>query len=229
MIKKSMILLISLLLVAVLSLNILAAEANYKDGHYLGFVANDHGDVVIEVIIKHGQIVDLNMINPFKLHYEYAEGKKAFLEYPYMVLENQSTQVDGITGATHSMHDYNEAVDMALAIASGNYQGNKYYGLAEDFEHGHVIVEITVENKEITDARLVTANPELVDNEDGREKLMPAKAADYGSKSALEYFNSFPEKVVENQGKVDVLTGATHSGESYNEALDMALIQAGLK
>ena len=57
---------------------------------------------------------------------------------------------------------------------------------------------------------------------------MPAKGEDYGSEPALEYFKIFPDKVVENQGEVDMISGATHSYESYNEALRMAMEQAGL-
>jgi uncharacterized protein with FMN-binding domain len=227
--RKALILTMSLLLVVAMSMAVFAADGALKDGHYVGYVPNDHGDVVIEVVIERGQIVDVNMLNPFKLHYNYEAGKQAFFEYPYMVLEKQSTEVDMIAGATHSMQDYTEATEMALAIASGAYTGNKYYGVAEDWKHGHVLVEITVEGGKITAARLITANPDLLTEEDGREKLMPAKGDDYKSEAALEYFKTFGDKVVENQGNVDIVAGATHSGESYNAALDMAMEQAGLK
>ncbi len=227
--KKTLIISMSLLLVVVMSVSVFAADGGFEDGNYVGFVANDHGDVVIEVVIERGQMVDINMLNPFKLHYGYAEGKQAFFEYPFMVLEKQSAEVDMIAGATHSIHDYTEATEMALAIADGSYTGNKYYGVAEDWGHGHVVVEITVEGGKITAARLITANPDLLTNEDGREKLMPAKGDDYNCAPALEFFKSFGNKVVENQGNVDIVAGATHSGESYNDALDMAMKQAGLK
>lgn len=227
--KKGLAILLAAVLVLTLSFGIAAADVQHKDGHYVGYVPNDHGDVVIEVVIERGQITDINMLNPFKLHYKYEAGKKAFLEWPYMVLEKQSAKHDVISGATHSCHDYEKATQMALDIASGNYDGNKYYGVAENFEHGHVVVEITVEGDKITDCRLITANPELLKKEDGREKLMPAKDDSYPHEVALKYFKEFPEKVVENQGNVDIVSGATHSGHSYNEALDMAMEQAGLK
>lgn len=227
--RKSLIVIMGLIMVFTMTAGIFAAETSYKDGHYIGYVPNDHGDVVVEVVIERGQIVDVNMLNPFKLDYSYEPGKKAFLEWPYLVLKNQSTEIDVISGATHSTHDYQKATQMALDIASGKYKGNKYYGVAENFAHGHVLVEITVKGDRIEDARLITANPELLKKEDGREKLMPAKPDDYKSKPALKYFKEFPVKVVKNQGNVDGISGATHSAESYNAALDMAMEQAGLK
>lgn len=222
------ILVMTLCLVVVFSIAVFAADSSYKDGTYVGFVADDHGDVVIEVRIERGAITDVNMLNPFKLNYSYEAGKKAFLEWPYLVLANQSLEFDAIAGATSSITEYTAATEMALAIASGTYKGNKYYGVVEDFGHGHVVVEITVDNGKISAAKLVTANPELLTKEDGREKLMPAKGDDYKFKVALEYFKTFADKIVENQGNVDTVAGATHSGDSYNEALDMAMEQAGL-
>ncbi len=227
--RKSLIIAVSMVLVLVLSAGIMAADASYEDGHYVGFVANDHGDVVVEVIIEGGQIVDVNMPNPFKLDYSYEEGKKAFLEWPYLVIKNQSTDVDTISGATHSIHDYTAATQMALDIASGKYTGNKYYGIAKNYAHGHTVVEIMVEAGKITEAGFITANPELLGSEDGREKLMPAKGDDYNCEPALKYFREFPDQVVVNQGNVDAVSGATHSAVSYNAALDMAMEQAGLK
>lgn len=41
--------------------------------------------------------------------------------------------------------------------------------------------------------------------------LMPPEDEDYDSGPVLEYFRISPEKVVENQGEVDMISGATHS------------------
>ena len=209
--------------VMLFSITSFAAEANWEDGEYVGYVEKDRGDVVMLVDIKRGSIADVDILNRFKLNYDYEEGKKAFLEYPHLVESQQSAEIDVISGATGSINDYNKATNMALNIAAGNYEGNKYYGVAENFAHGHVLVEITVNNDKITDARLITGDPESDTN-----MLMPPKGEDYGSEPALEYFKTFPDKVVENQGEVDMISGATHSYNSYNEALRMAMEQAGL-
>jgi len=223
--KKGTVILFSMFLVFALAAGVSAAEG-YEDGTFVAYEQDDHGDLVIEYVIERGSLVDVNMINPFKLNYDYEPGKIAFLEYPYKALMAENpAEVDVVSGATSSYESYNKAADMALSIADGSYKGNKYYGVAENFAHGHILIEITVEGEEITDARFITANTEL----DAREKLMPAKGEDYPHEAAIEYFNNFPEKVVENQGNVDMVSGATHSYHDFNDALNMAMEQAGLK
>ncbi|MGM0411586.1 MAG: FMN-binding protein [Bacillota bacterium] len=221
--KKLLTMFFILSFVMIFSIGAFAAETSWEDGEYVGLVEKDRGDEVIVVEIKRGSIVDLDILNQFKLNYDYDEGREAFLKYPHLVESKQSADIDVISGATGSITDYNKATKMALNIASGNYDGNKYYGVAENFENGHVVVEITVEDDKITDARLVTGDPESDTN-----MLMPPKGEDYGSEPALEYYKTFPDKVVENQGEVDMISGATHSYNSYNEALKMAMEQAGL-
>lgn len=224
MMKKTLLVTLSLVLVMTFTMGVFAADdADWNDGEYVGYVAKDRGDVVIKVEVKRGMIADLDILNRFKLNYDHDEGRKAFLKYPHLVESAQSTDVDMISGATGSFGDYDKATNMALNIAADNYEGNKYYGIAENFANGHVLVEITVDGDEITEARLITVEEDSEDN-----KLMPHKTDDYGSEESLNYYKEFPEKVVENQGNVDTVSGATHSGESYNEALDMAMEQAGL-
>ena len=221
--KKRLIVVSALIFILLFSMGTFAADVKWEDGEYVGYKANDRGDLVILVEIERGKIADLDILNRFKLNYDYEEGKKAYLEYPHIVESKQTADVDIISGATGSSNSYNKATQMALDIASDNYEGNKYYGVAENYEHGHVVVEITVENEKIVDAKLITGDPESDTN-----MLMPPKTEDYGHKPAYKYFKNFPDEVVENQGKVDIVSGATHSGHSYNEALEMAMEQAGL-
>ncbi len=221
--KKGLIFALGLALILVLAVPVIAAEDDLKDGEYVGYVAKDRGDEVIKVEIKRGAIADVDILNQFKLDYDYEEGREAFLTYPHLVESQQSADIDIISGATGSTKDYNKATQMALDIASDSYDGDKYYGVSEDFEHGHVLVEITVENDEITDCRLITG-----DDDSDTNMLMPPKEDDYPHEEALEYYKDFPDKVVENQGEVDMVSGATNSYESYNEALKMAMEQAGL-
>ncbi|MFW6006607.1 MAG: FMN-binding protein [Bacillota bacterium] len=226
--KITTILLSVFVLIFTFSSVLIAEDAEYQDGRYVGYVPDDHGDVVVEVVIEHKAIADVNIVNPFKLEYDYEEGRQYWLEFPHMVLSEQSTEeLDAVSGATGSYERLTEATNQALSIADGTYDDNKYYGIAKDFEHGHVVVEITVENDEMTDFNFITANPDLED--DSREKLMPAKDEDYALEEAHEYFEEFPEKAVENQGNVDLVSGVTGSYESFNAALDMAMEQADLK
>ncbi|MFW6287931.1 MAG: FMN-binding protein [bacterium] len=211
------------------------AAGEYRDGVYVGYVDRTYpeyvglGDCVIEVVIAQGKIADVDIINPFKLNYHsYKPGKDAFFEFPHMILESQSTDVEIISGATRSSKDYIKAIDMALSIADGSYQGNKYYGVSRDYENGHVLTEITVEDNKITAARIIPAFDMFLSKSDGRESIMPAKEEGTDSEAVFNYYINFGDLVVQNQGKVDIVSGAESCGYSYNAALEMALKQAGL-
>lgn len=230
--KKTKYILLGILVLIFTFTSVIVAEddVEYEDGRYAGYVPDDHGDAVVEVEIEHGAIADVNIVNPFKLHYDYEEAHEFWLEYPHMVMENQNTEdIDAVSGATGSHERLTEATDQALDIAAGEYDDNKYYGVAKDYENGHVVVEITVEDDEITEFDFITANPDLLEEDDSREMLMEAKDEDYPLEEAYEYFDDFPDKVVENQGNVDLVSGVTGSYETFNAALDMAMEQADLK
>ncbi|MFW6238112.1 MAG: FMN-binding protein [Halanaerobiales bacterium] len=221
--KKILILTVSLLLV--LTFSISAAE--YEDGRYVGYVPDDHGDVVVEVGITNGEIFEVNIVNPVKSenNYEYEEGVEAFREYPAKVLAQQSANIDIVSGATSSYEQYNEALQMALDIASGE-EKEKYYGLTKNLAQGHVLLEVTVDGEEVTDVNYITG-----DGDSDTNALMEAKDEDYPHEEALDFFQTFPEKAVEaaNSGEyeVDLISGATHSFHDYNAALRHALVQAG--
>src|SRR6056297_4316720 len=114
--KKGTVILFSMFLVFALAAGVSAAEG-YEDGTFVAYEQDDHGDLVIEYVIERGSLVDVNMINPFKLNYDYEPGKIAFLEYPYKALMAENpAEVDVVSGATSSYESYNKAADMALSI-----------------------------------------------------------------------------------------------------------------
>ncbi|MFW6035280.1 MAG: FMN-binding protein [Halothermotrichaceae bacterium] len=224
--KRSILIAVGLILV--ISLTAFAAE--YQSGSFIGFVPNDHGDVVLEVNIAKGNIASVNVISPVKTAatYDYEEGIDAYLEYPAKAVEQQSADIEVVSGATSSYNQYNEAVQMALDIASGNYDGNKFYGLTRNFGHGHTLLEVTVEEGNVTAVDYVTS-----DFDDSKSAmLMPAKTDSYPHEVALNYYKDFPElaKETANDGdgdfEVDIVSGATHSGHDYNAAFRNALNQA---
>ncbi|MFI5359644.1 MAG: FMN-binding protein [Halanaerobiales bacterium] len=208
--------------------SLLIFAADYKDGLYIGVVPG-RDVTVVEVGITNGIIVEVNIVSPVKLEatYNFGPGIDAFIEYPGKVLAQQNTEIDAVAGATGSYQDYNKAVQMALDIASGKYKGNKYYGLAKDFAHGHVLIEITVEGKKVTDLQFITN-----DSGSNRVTLMGPKNESYPYGPARELFSSFKDKalaaIAAGKNEVDVVTGATSSSHSFNAALKHALSQAGL-
>lgn len=208
--------------------SLLIFAADYKNGYYIGYVPGSREDTVVEVGIFNGNIVEVNIVSPIKLAatYNFEPGVEAFIEYPGKVLAQQNAEIDVVAGATGSYNDYNKAVQMALDIASGNYKGNKYYGLAKDFAHGHVLVEITVDGKKVSDVRFVTN-----DNGSNRVTLMKPKDDSYPYAPARQLFSTFKDKalaaIAAGKNEVDLVTGATSSSHSFNAALQHALIQAG--
>ncbi|HHU92157.1 MAG TPA: FMN-binding protein [Halanaerobiaceae bacterium] len=223
--KKIILLALSIFLVS--SLFVFAAD--YKNGYFIGYVPGSREDTVVEVGIFNGNIVEVNIVTPIKVAatYSFEPGVDAFIQYPGKVLAQQNANIDIVAGATSSYVDYNKAVQMALDIASGQYKGNKYYGLAKDFAHGHVLVEITVEGKKVTDVRFITN-----DTGSNRVSLMGPKDDSYPFAPARELFSTFKDKAIAaieaGKNEVDVVAGATSSSHSFNAALKHALVQAGL-
>ncbi|MCR4401292.1 MAG: FMN-binding protein [Firmicutes bacterium] len=224
--RANVLLAVAVALVALIGSVAFGAEApSYKDGSYIGYVPDDHGDVVIEVVIQFGKIVDVNMINPDKPQsYKHEAAKALFREYPLMVVKNQKADIDAVSGATSSRNQYTKATQMALDIASGKYKGNVFYGLAKNPVNGHTLLAVTVQGKKVTKVEFITKKTDY-------DTLMAAKGADYKSKPAKEFFDSFPQLAVKVQTdlkKIDAVSGATHSYHEYLHAYENALRQAGL-
>lgn len=220
-----------LTIVAVLAFSLMAWAAEgpaYRDGSYVWFIAGEYGHTVVEVVIEFGAITDVNILNPVKTaEYPYEPGRKAFLEYPQMVLEAQSADIDVISGATHSVKAYNEAVQKCLDIASGKYDGDVYYGLAKDWVHGHVLMKVQIKGGVITSVEF--PKPAISWEKGGR--LQPDKTEGYPYQPGVDAYVNFPKIAVEKQDpdKIDVVSGATGSYEKYKAALAHALEQAGIK
>jgi len=223
--KKSILSLIAVfVLVAAFSAG--AAAQDFNDGEYVGYVPGDHGDIVIEVKVNFGEITGVEILNNLKTtQYPHEPAREYFINFPSAVIRNQGTEgIDAVSGATGSHNSYTEAVDMALSIARGNYDGNTYYGVSRDYAHGHYLVEAVIEEEEIKDVSIITAkNPE-------EEALVgPKKPGEYDYEPAVETFQKWADMVVENQSvNVDVVSGATHTDHGLNGALAQCLTQAGL-
>jgi uncharacterized protein with FMN-binding domain len=216
--------LILILLLGIIS-PVISAENKYHDGSYIGYVPDKHGDVVIQVTIDQGKIDKVEIINPVKgENYPSKEAIEAFNKFPQEVVNKQSTEVDLIAGATKSYNQYREATNMALAISSGEYDRNLYYGIAKDYEdHGYVLLKVTIEKEMIKKIEIIPAHDEK------REELAGNKGFRYPYYPAKKLYNEFPKVAVQEQSTdIDIVSGATVSTGAYNHALKQALKQAGL-
>lgn len=87
------------------------SETDYKDGKYRGSAKGRNGQVTVEVTVEGGKIVSIEVI-------EQSETKRFWSKAIAVIdsiINNQSTDVDGVSGATLSSNAIKEATKNALA------------------------------------------------------------------------------------------------------------------
>lgn len=92
-----------------------ADNKKYKDGTYSGTGQGFGGDIVVEVSIKKKEIVSLKIISAKSETPEYLESAEKILDF---VVNEQTDQVDTVSGATLSSNGILEAVHEALQKAT---------------------------------------------------------------------------------------------------------------
>ncbi|MFC5651625.1 FMN-binding protein [Paenibacillus solisilvae] len=86
-----------------------AASQIYRDGTFTGMGSNRRGAIQVDVTLKNDKITDVQ-ISQFAMHYSESD----VVGLPDEVLQNQSAQVDNVSGATFSTRAFEEAVQNAL-------------------------------------------------------------------------------------------------------------------
>ena len=209
---------LALTLVLALTLTGIASAEALADGVYTGSGAGRNGDVTVSVTVTDGKIADVEVTG----HSETAGiADPAIEKLPQMIVAAQSTQIDGISGATLTSEAVKEAVNdairqagvdpAALTAQTVSYEKNLAPGTYTGTGHGHhsdITVEVTVSETSI-DAIEVTAcgdNMHIAD-------------------AAVE---RIPGAIVNNQSlAVDTVTGATYTSRAILSAVENALIEAG--
>ncbi|MDF2880379.1 MAG: FMN-binding protein [Clostridiaceae bacterium] len=92
-----------------------SVNSKYKDGTYTGTGTGYRSNLQVDVTIKNGKIeniqIDSNNETP-----RFAD--QAFAVVPNEIIQAQSTQVDGVSGATRSSNGIKQAVEDALSKAN---------------------------------------------------------------------------------------------------------------
>ncbi|MGA1869488.1 MAG: FMN-binding protein [bacterium] len=89
---------------------------NLKDGVYQGSYRGGRNKAIVEVTIKGGKITEIKLLK----HIAVWKGRRAESVIPGRIIENQSTNVDAVSGATNSSHVIMNAVQKAVEKASHN-------------------------------------------------------------------------------------------------------------
>lgn len=91
-----------------------STDSPYEDGVYQGEAQGYGGKVVVELTIEDGILTDLNILSAKQEDTAYLEAASALLE---TILEEQSTDVDVVSGATFSSNGILHATEEALRKA----------------------------------------------------------------------------------------------------------------
>lgn len=113
--KKSV---LALALVGVMSMSLVGCGSKapaYVDGTYEGTGKGEIGDIAVSVEVKDGKIADVQVVE-----HEETEGisDPAIADVPNSIVEKNSTEVDGVAGATGTSNGIKEAVSKALEGAT---------------------------------------------------------------------------------------------------------------
>ncbi len=109
--KKFMLVVSSLTIMSMTVVGCGSKAPAYVDGTYSGVGSGLNADINVEVEVAEGNISAVNV-----LEHEETEGisDEALVEVPKAIVEKNSTEVDGVAGATYTSDGIKEAVSNAL-------------------------------------------------------------------------------------------------------------------
>lgn len=193
-------------------------KAVFEDGEYQGSAQGHVGEIELKVIVEAGKIAEIEVLAQNETA---GLGDKAIDETKAAIIENQSLEVDAVSGATNSSVGTVNAVQNALDNGSGSTAESEetdadFLNLSElDVEDGEyrgsgeghwtdIEVSVLVENNELQEIRIVSQeeSPGLGDT------AMANLTESLISEQSLE---------------VDIVSGATNTSEGFLKAVNDAL------
>ncbi|HCX79239.1 MAG TPA: hypothetical protein DG577_07490 [Firmicutes bacterium] len=188
--------------------------AKVPDGVYTGTGRGFGGDITVKVTFAGGKLTDVEIVS----HKESPNvSDPAIKQIPQVMIDEQTVEVDAVSGATMSSEGIKAAVRDALAEFGGQADvpidissllPGKYTGTARGFS-SDITVEVTVAGGKITEITIIS-------QDDTAEVSGPAFAAII---AAIKQEQSLD---------VDLVSGATYSSEGLVEAVKNALRSEGV-
>ncbi len=178
------------------------SDLDLEDGTYEGTGKGFGEDIKVEVEVKDGKVASIEILE----HNETPDiSDPALEETPEAIIEAQSIEVDGVSGATVTSDGIKKAVMDALskAKAKPSYEDGVHEGTGKGFGED-IKVEVEVKDGEIVSVEILEHNetPDISD-------------------PALE---ETPKAIVEAQStEVDTVSGATVTSEGIIKAVEDAL------
>lgn len=204
-----------------------ATDHVYEDGVYVGSSQGYGGLITVQVTVKDQRISEVEILDASAETASFMERAKAVID---RVLEQQTWEVDVVSGATYSSNGILGAIQNALTgeaveneapeVTEGNeealasdafadpdaYVDGVYTGSAQGFG-GLISVQVTITDGVIADISILSASGETPDY------MSRAQAVISSMLSA-------------NSPNVDVVSGATYSSNGIINAVKRALAQA---
>ncbi len=182
-------------------------EVNVGDGTYRGKAQGYGGELVVDVTVGGGKITEIVIVDNNETPFI---AGNALQTLPPAIIEAQGA-VDVIGGATVTSKAIIEAVEKALSgeAAPGatyaiNVGDGTHRGKAQGYG-GELVVDVTVSGGKIT---------EIVVVENSETPFIAGNA-----------FSKLPPAIIEAQGPVDAVSGATVTSKAVLTAVEAALMQ----
>ncbi|AOM84391.1 FMN-binding protein [Salisediminibacterium beveridgei] len=185
-------------------------DMELTDGVFETSAEGYNDDIVVETTIEDGEIVSVEILS-----HDESDGisDEAIEDLPGVIVENNSTDVDGMSGATFSSEAILKAVQKALEESAGGSEeaaGDMEDGVYETTAEGYnddIVVETTIEGGVITNVEILSH-----DESDGISD---------------DAINDLPDAIVDNNSAdIDGASGATYSSEGILIAVQEAMDQA---
>ncbi len=220
-------------------------DLQYEDGVYTAVSQEDRGYVEVTLTVENDEITDVEIVEYDELgvekiyedyHERFPELEEAHETLASRLMEENTWDIDGFTGATSTSDKVSEAARFALEKAGVEEPDNKYFdgrfmGISDATERGWGIAYITIENDEIVDVELEETMPAQEDGEDVFDavdrQVFELKEEDYDWDEFHEAQEVIAERILESQShEVDTYTEATGSSENWMQAVKRALVAA---
>jgi RnfABCDGE-type electron transport complex D subunit len=186
----------------------------YADGTYHAQVDSFGGPLELEVVVSGGKIAAVNVLKHSDTP---GISDPAYANVPQRIVTANSPQVEAVSGATVSSTSIMKAVQKALDQASGDTSavtveertgyaiavGDGVYRASAEGFGGELVLDVTVEGGKISAIEVVSNSETPFIASQAFDKLIPA--------------------IIEAQGPVDVVSGASYTSKAILEAVEKAV------
>ena len=186
----------------------------YADGTYHAQVDSFGGPLELEVVVSGGKIAAVNVLKHSDTP---GISDPAYANVPQRIVTANSPQVEAVSGATVSSTSIMKAVQKALDQASGDTSavtveertgyaiavGDGVYRASAEGFGGELVLDVTVEGGKISAIEVVSNSETPFIASQAFDKLIPA--------------------IIEAQGPVDVVSGASYTSRAILEAVEKAV------